>query len=96
MGWDDIYDPETFDDMLLLLAIPGISIGVTIIVVAGKAIIRRHWVTKHPDEAAELEAAAEAAEDPLEKAEDHANRIRFGLQQSIVESGQLGELKPMA
>jgi hypothetical protein len=33
MGWDDIYDPETFDDMLLLLAIPGLSIALTLLAV---------------------------------------------------------------
>jgi len=60
-----------------------------VLAVVSHKIYKRHWMKKHPEEAAQLEAAHEAekaAEDPIEEAEHMANRIRFGLQQSMLDT----------
>ena len=84
--WDDIYN-ENFVDTLLLLSIPGLSIALTVLVVLANALVKRYR-RRHRQggeepfrrmESAALESAAVAADGDATR----NTRVRFGLQQSV-------------
>lgn len=84
--WADIYN-ENFVDTLLLLAIPGIMIFGTIVVVLVNSLMKRRHQKR--ERAARLKRSeSEAVERAMEAADhevDVANRVRFGIQQSEVQ-----------
>lgn len=77
--WDDIYN-ENFVDTLLLLSIPGISIGLTIIVAVVNFLVKRHRQrSRQKTDFQRMSAALEEAEEE----DDRRTRVRFGIQQSV-------------
>ncbi len=88
--WKDIYD-ENFVDMMLLLSIPGISIGLTVIVVVVKALYERtrrrrdklNPPLEDPEELHNHQKAVEEVRREIIKAEVEATRAKFGLEADL-------------
>ncbi len=79
--WDDIYS-ENFVDTLLLLAIPGLSIAITLVVVLVNLVVKRRQ-RKRQKQLARLQSVGAQMEEAIDDAETRDTRIKFGMQQSV-------------